>query len=295
MATTAPAHAPHAFNRYELKYLVPAAGVAEIRREVAARMRQDGNAGPNGYGVWSLYYDTTGLRFYWEKIEGLRFRRKLRIRRYGEPGAAPDDLPVSLEIKQRVNRVTQKRRVLLPYAAARELCDGRRPIVPPDADRAGADRADSGRADSGRADADRAFVDEVLELVTRLDLRPTAITGYRREPYVGVDSDLGLRVTFDHRVRGRDHDLDLCAEAQNRSIISPHLVVMEVKANERAPYWITDLAARHGLQVRRISKYCQSVEAFGRAPRSVFHVPETEDTPLAAPGGPGTAVERQPA
>ncbi|SOD66711.1 VTC domain-containing protein [Streptomyces zhaozhouensis] len=285
MALTATGHAPHAFNRYELKYLVPAAGVAEIRREVAARMRPDGNAGPNGYGVWSLYYDTTGLRFYWEKIEGLRFRRKLRIRRYGEPGADPgagpgaDDLPVSLEIKQRVNRVTQKRRVLLPYAAARELCDGRQRIVPPDA---------------GRADVDRAFVDEVLELVTRLDLRPTAITGYRREPYVGVDSDMGLRVTFDHRVRGRDHDLNLCAEAQNRSIISPHLVVMEVKANERAPYWITDLAARHDLQVRRISKYCQSVEAFGRAPRSVFHAPETEDAPLAAPAT-GDAAERQPA
>ncbi|WP_226961436.1 MULTISPECIES: polyphosphate polymerase domain-containing protein [Streptomyces] len=276
MATMDSPRALHAFNRYELKYLVPAAGVEEIRREVAARMRPDGNGGPGvnggpgGYGVWSLYYDTTGLRFYWEKIEGLRFRRKLRIRRYGELGPAPDDAQVSVEIKQRVNRVTQKRRVLLPYRLARDLCDGRRRIAHPE--------------------ADQPFVDEVLELVQRLDLRPTAITGYRREPFVGVDSDLGLRVTFDHRVRGRDRDLDLRAEAENRAIISPHLVVMEVKANERVPYWITDLAARHGLQVRRISKYCQSVEAFGRAPRSVFHVPETDD---AAPGSP--AVERQPA
>lgn len=253
----------HAFNRYELKYLVPARQVEEVRREVAARMRPDGNAGAHGYGVWSVYYDTQGLRFYWEKIEGLRFRRKLRIRRYGPLGPAPDDAPVSVEIKQRVNRVTQKRRVLLPYNLARELCDGRRRIEHPE--------------------ADQGFVDEVLELVQRLDLRPTAMTGYRREPYVGTHADLGLRITFDHRVRGRDRDFDLRAESESRYIISPHLVVMEVKANDRVPYWITDLAARFGLQVRRISKYCQSVETFGRAPRSVFHVPEDEPAAETAP------------
>ncbi|UED87474.1 polyphosphate polymerase domain-containing protein [Streptomyces profundus] len=248
----------HAFNRYELKYLVPASQVDEIRQEIAARMRPDGHAGAHGYGVWSVYYDTRGLRFYWEKIEGLRFRRKLRIRRYGPLGPAPDDAPVSVEIKQRVNRVTQKRRVLLPYDLARELCDGRRHIRHPD--------------------ADQGFVDEVLELVQRLDLRPTAMTGYRREPYMGIDADLGLRITFDHRIRGRDRDFDLRAESESRYIVNPHLVVMEVKANERVPYWTTDLAARFGLQVQRISKYCQSVETFGRAPRSVFHVPEAEDS-----------------
>ncbi|WP_017555489.1 polyphosphate polymerase domain-containing protein [Nocardiopsis baichengensis] len=242
----------HAFNRYEIKYLVPRAQVPQVRAELSARMQADANAGANGYGVWSLYYDTRRLRFYWEKIEGLRFRRKLRIRRYGEVGEAPEDTPVSVEIKQRVNRVTQKRRVMLPYRLARDLCDRRVRVEHPG--------------------ADQAFVDEVLDLVHRLDLRPTAMTGYRREPYVGTGSDLGLRVTLDHRVRGRDRDFDLRAEAENRSIVPPHLAVMEVKANERAPYWVTDMAARCGLQVQRISKYCQSVEAFGKAPRSVFHV-----------------------
>ena len=246
----------HAFNRYELKYLVPVSQVAEVRAELGARMTADRNAGTNGYGVWSLYYDTQRLRFYHEKIEGLKFRRKLRIRRYGEVGPDAEDAPVSVEIKQRVNRVTQKRRVLLPYDLARDLCDRRIRVEHPR--------------------ADQAFVDEVLDLVHRLDLRPTAMTGYRREPYVGTGADLGLRVTLDHRVRGRDRDFDLRAEAESRHIISPNLVVMEVKANERAPYWVTDMAARFGLQVQRISKYCQSVEAFDLAPRSVFHAPEED-------------------
>lgn len=244
----------HAFNRYELKYLVPSGQVSDIRDELTARMGRDGNAGPRAYGVWSLYYDTDRLRFYHEKIEGLKFRRKLRIRRYGEVGVDPsEDTPVSVEIKQRVNRVTQKRRVILPYDVARDLCDRRLHVRHPG--------------------VDQAFVDEVLDLIIRLDLRPVAMTGYRREPYVGIDADLGLRVTLDHRIRGRDRDFDLRAETENRYIIAPDLAVMEVKANERAPYWVTDMAARHGLQIQRISKYCQSVEAHGMAPRSLFHLP----------------------
>lgn len=247
----------HAFNRYELKYLVPAEQLEAIRGELTQRMDPDPNAGERGYGVWSVYYDTDRLRFYYEKIEGLRFRRKLRIRRYGETDEAADAASlVSVEIKQRVNKVTQKRRVMLPYDVALDLCDRRMRIEHPG--------------------ADQAFIDEVLDLIIRLDLRPVAMTGYRREPYVGTDADLGLRVTLDHRVRGRDRDFDLRAETENRYIIRPDIAVLEVKVNERAPYWVTDMAARHGLQLQRISKYCQSVEAHDLAPRSVYHLPEDQ-------------------
>lgn len=257
----------HSLNRYELKYLVPEEALPPIREELASRIKRNPDAGPQGYPVWSMYYDSPDLRFYWEKIEGLKFRRKLRIRRYGDlGGTTPGDAQVSVEIKQRVNRVTQKRRVIVPYNLALELCDHRQRI---DLSHLGADK---------RADG-QSFVDEVLDLITHLDLRATAMTGYLREPYIGVDSDLGLRVTLDHRVRGRDRDFDLRLETENRYIIPPRLSVMEIKVNDRAPYWITDLTAKHGLQIRRISKYCQSVEAHNLAPRSRFHVP-LEHSPL---------------
>ncbi|GIE95656.1 polyphosphate polymerase domain-containing protein [Paractinoplanes rishiriensis] len=244
----------HAFNRYEIKYLVDRSLVDELRAEFRHRLDVDEFAGQGGYSVWSVYYDTPHLRFYWEKIEGLRFRRKLRLRLYGDH--ADDDTPVFVEIKQRVNRVTQKRRVTVPYREARRLCDERQMI----------EYGGSGRA----------FLEEVLGLVGGLELRPVSMTGYRREAYIGRNADVGLRVTLDHRVRGRDRDLYLGdPHAQNRFIIPPHLAVLEVKANERVPYWLTDLTARRNLSVVRVSKYCQSIEAFGRAPRSVHHVPET--------------------
>lgn len=244
------------FNRYEIKYLVPSGEIPRLRAEITARMDADSHGAAGGYGVWSTYYDTRDLRFYWEKIEGLKFRRKLRIRHYGDRTNVGDGTEVHVEIKQRVNRVTQKRRVALPYRLARELCDGRRMIE--------------------HDLSQRAFLEEVLELISTLDLRPVAMTGYQREAFVGRDADVGLRVTVDHRVRGRDRDFDFASEAENRLIVPARLSVVEFKADERVPYWLTDLAAHMNMSVVRVSKYCQSVEAFGRAPRSIFHIPDHE-------------------
>ncbi|MYV45533.1 VTC domain-containing protein [Streptomyces sp. SID2888] len=258
----------HAFNRFELKYLVPVDQAAEIRDELAERMDQDPYSPVGGYGVWSLYYDTPQLRFYWEKIEGLKFRRKLRIRHYGDLDGVTDESPVCVEIKQRVNRVTQKRRITLPYGTARQLCDGREMVR--------------------HSAKESAFIQEVLELVVRLNLRPAVITGYQREALVGRDADTGLRVTFDRRIRGRDRDFHFgIARSENRFTVPPHLSVMEIKVNERTPHWITDLAARRNLNLVRISKYVQSVEAFGLAPRSVFHIDEADHPPT-------TPTEEQP-
>ncbi|MFF7030264.1 polyphosphate polymerase domain-containing protein [Streptomyces albidoflavus] len=262
----------HAFNRFELKYLVPVEQAAQIRDELAERMERDAHSPVGGYGVWSLYYDTPQLRFYWEKIEGLKFRRKLRIRHYGDLDGVTDASPVCVEIKQRVNRVTQKRRITLPYGVARQLCDGRE-LVP-------------------HSVRERAFVEEVLELIVRLNLRPAAITGYQREALVGRDADTGLRVTLDRRVRGRDRDFHFGTERpENRFTIPPHLAVMEIKVNERTPYWITDLAARRNLNLVRVSKYVQSIEAFGLAPRSVFHIDEADYPP---PPSPASSPDEQP-
>lgn len=248
----------HAFNRYEIKYLVHTSRLAALRDQLRSRLDQDSYCPEGGYGVWSVYYDTRQLRFYWEKIEGLRFRRKLRIRHYGDRFNISDDTTVYVEIKQRVNRVTQKRRVGLSYSEARRLCDSRQMVE--------------------HQPGQTGFVQEVLGLVNGFDLRAVAMTGYQREAYVGRGAEIGLRVTVDHRVRGRDRDFDLGSGAENRLIIPASMSVLEVKANDRVPYWLTDLAAHADLSVVRMSKYCQGVEAFGKAPRSIFHIPDHDGT-----------------
>jgi SPX domain protein involved in polyphosphate accumulation len=260
----------HAFNRFEIKYLVPEDQAGELRAELRRHMDDDAHSGAGGYPITSVYYDTQHLKFYWEKIEGLKFRRKLRVRHYGTADDLTPESKVFVEIKQRVNRVTQKRRVALPYRDALQLCSA------------------EGYEPAGEVSTrERAFLDEVATLVGELDLRPTVTTGYHREAWVGREADLGLRITLDHRLRGRDRDFHLSSESVNRLTLPPRLSILEVKANERVPAWVTDVAARLSLDVVRISKYCQSVQAFGLAPRSIMHAPDEVDAILG--NGPGDA------
>ncbi len=239
------------FNRFELKYLADRRLVDRLRAALPARLDPDPHGLDGFYPIWSTYFDSPSLRFYWEKVDGEKFRRKLRIRHYGTPHDLSLDTPVWVEIKQRVNRVTQKRRVRLPYAEALRLCAGEQP--------------------DALEPRDETVANEILDLAARNRLLPVVDVGYVREAWLGRDEDGGLRVTIDSRVRGRDRDLDLRidGEGENRFIIPPHLSVVEVKVNERAPSWLTELIARENVSLTRISKYVQAVDAFGRHPRSL--------------------------
>jgi hypothetical protein len=42
-----------------------------------------------------------------------------------------------------------------------------------------------------------------------------------------------------------------------------HHAVLEIKANDRVPYWLTHLVARNNLQLTRMSKYCSSLDSAG--------------------------------
>lgn len=251
---------PHRFNRYEIKYLVAEKDLPRLREEFADYLDRDPMAPPAGYRVESLYYDSQDLRFYWEKIEGLKFRRKLRVRRYGE-GETTAQSPVTVEIKQRMNRVTQKRRLELPLAQALSLCDA-----------SGSSTGTRLRAEDLYPVAEprhHGLLSEIETLVDTCDLRPIAMTAYRREPYVGRDLEDGVRVTFDHAVTGRDRDLRLgMPDTINRPLVPNDCVVMEIKADERVPLWLTDVTARCGLTVIRMSKYCRAIDQYDVMPAS---------------------------
>ena len=119
-------HIIRSFNRFELKYLIPLKTAEAFKKALGAFLVPDQHGGSAGsYPLTSLYYDSPDFKFYWQKVEGIKFRRKLRIRVYGEMASLTPQTPVFVEIKQRLDRVTQKRRILLPYQAALALCDRR--------------------------------------------------------------------------------------------------------------------------------------------------------------------------
>jgi hypothetical protein len=213
------------FNRFELKYILPVSKTT-------------------GYPVVSLYYDSPDYACFWSKVEGLRFRRKVRLRIYPD-GDIRDVRTGSIEIKQRINKTVQKRRLELPLDQAEALCAGR--FEP-----------------KGLDPLDQQVADEVTYLSRSEQLAPAAITAYWRRAYEGRDENAGLRVTFDTFVGARVHALTVNAPALNRLILPEDWCIMEVKADDRVPEWVTSLLGRHDCQLSRISKYCAGMAVLRR-------------------------------
>ncbi len=101
------------FNRFELKYLISYDTAQKLQQDLKKYVIPDSYSKKENwlYALSSLYYDTDDYRFYWEKVDWLKYRRKLRVRQYETEKTLTDDSIVYVEIKQRVDRVTQKRRV----------------------------------------------------------------------------------------------------------------------------------------------------------------------------------------
>ncbi|MBN1658147.1 MAG: polyphosphate polymerase domain-containing protein [Anaerolineae bacterium] len=238
-------HTIRKFDRFELKYLVPIAAAEKFKQALRAYLVPDDNGNARGsYHLSSLYYDGPSFCFYWEKVDGVKFRRKLRIRHYDSGVPLTAETPVFVEIKQRMNKVTQKRRVMLPYSQARQLCDERR--VP-----------DDGR---DRAAYDRAVIAEIETMLWQYNLRRASVVSYTRHALVGTDYDIGLRVTFDTDLTYRADQLELSHNGSGLPLLAPGWTIVEIKVNERIPYWLTELVAVHNLSLVRVSKYCRSIE-----------------------------------
>jgi hypothetical protein len=239
-------HTIRKFNRFELKYLITTAQAERFKVDLRRYLIQDEHGENGKYGLTSLYYDSPDLRCYWEKEYGLRFRRKLRIRRYETDEPLTEETPVFLEIKQRVDRVTQKRRAVLSYGDALRLCNDRQ--LPEN------------------NSEDRATLKEIYVFLWQYNLRPVSIVRYDRQAFMGTQYDVGLRVTFDTELSFQSHRLHLHEELSLLPMLSPNQVVMEIKVNERMPIWLTELIADHNLKMVRVSKYCRSIETAQKMP-----------------------------
>jgi SPX domain protein involved in polyphosphate accumulation len=223
-------------NRYELKYLIRHEMVPEFIGSLDGYVYTDPNCnGEEGYQIYSVYCDSADLSLFWEKIEGIKFRRKVRFRRYG------DDSDVFLEIKQRINRTLQKRRVRWPLDQVVRTFHL------------------NGVVDGIEDECDP-VTGEVLFLWHHYGLRPRMAISYQRRAFFAViESD--LRITFDARVQYHARDFDIKQPLEiGKYLVEPELVIMEIKFSDSVPRWLCKLVRRYSLRHVRLSKYCAGVD-----------------------------------
>jgi SPX domain protein involved in polyphosphate accumulation len=235
--------------RHELKFLVNEEQRARVLADASGELQPDPHTGANGaYRVTSQYYDSPGLAFYWEKVDGVRERKKIRLRTYGEIGG-PADLSVSasyMEIKRRRGDLIAKERVrVLPESTLRLLEDGR-----------ALQELSRHVADGVR---DTQTVGSVERAALGLSLVPANVITYRREAYQSV-LDTRLRLTFDHEALAMRPEAYFSPDG-GIPITQPGIAVMELKFNGRIPRWIRDLLVAHAVRLQRFSKYAAGVDA----------------------------------
>ena len=234
---------PRHINRFEVKYVLNLDQVNEMIGAILPYVEPDTHNGKAGfYPVVSLYYDSPDLMCFWEKVDGMKFRRKLRIRLYDD---GPDN--AFLEIKQRIDQTTQKRRARGPLEGFLS----------------GMDLMRSSEFPTG----EDPVCDEARLLVDKFRLEPKVIVSYNRSAWFGV-YERGLRITIDRNLRySRFMGRFDFRGGRDRYFISPGQMVLEVKFNEVAPGWLCSALNRLDLAARRLSKYCQAVNhgEFGNA------------------------------
>lgn len=223
------------FDRYEFKFILPNKIRERIEKEIGVFMRYDGHVtggGASSYFVRSLYFDTKNKENFYDKIDGVKNRKKFRLRTYSPKLGTS---PVYLELKTRkINRVSKKRVRIdetdnIPFS--RDL--------------------DVDYINQRYSGSD--LIDSFCFAALRDGIRPKVIVDYIRAPYVS-DYDMNFRVTLDSELR--------CAPSKTLFDGAPAITgmlsgysIMEVKFNRRIPAWFHKLIQAYDLERVSVSKF----------------------------------------
>lgn len=198
----------------------------QLREKMEKHMMED------SYGlhtICSLYYDTDDYQIIRKSLSKPVFKEKLRLRSYGIPFADSD---IYIELKQKFEGITYKRRILVKYKNAWEYLMNKTPM----------------------SAEDQIFKE--IEWFTNQydDLAPRVLLCYDRRALFGLE-DNEFRITFDFNIRFRTEELDICNGDYGQQLISDENCLMEVKALGVLPFWFCQLLKELKIYPVSFSKY----------------------------------------
>lgn len=224
--------------RYEIKYIINKDMAEVLKQRLSLVMDKDINGASDGkYLIRSLYFDDMEKTAYYEKVDGVEFRKKYRIRIYNK-----DKKFIRLECKYKCNNMTYKKQQLISYDICSKIING--DII----------------------DIDMEKISGTLLEQFLLDYRikhliPSVIVDYDRLAYTYHISD--IRVTFDSKVKSGLYNYNLFDKDSSLTpIISDDEVILEVKFNEVLPEHIQTVLSTVPLTRRAFSKFasCASIK-----------------------------------
>ena len=217
--------------RKEKKFLLQQQEFFLLKNRLAKVLPGDPHNGPLGYPVRSLYFDTIYDKDFFEKLDGVELRRKIRLRCY-----SPESEFAMLEIKQKQGELQLKRSLRVEREDAMRLAKGDySPLL-----KYRGDRAD--------------FALECYAIMNKFCYLPKTIVGYQRMAYIAKENK--IRITFDQNIVSTESVMELFSPCLIMNpVMDKALVVLEVKYNHFLLGYIQQILNKADRSEVSVSKY----------------------------------------
>lgn len=213
--------------RSEKKYLISRSEAGMLEAEISKLLFSDSYSKDGSYTVRSLYFDSINNEDFLEKDAGVFYRKKIRLRSYGE-----NDTVLKLELKEKNGDYQHKSSLLVNREEAIMLQDG----------------------DFGfLLDRDDELAYRFYTIMTLSAYRPAALIEYDRRAF--VYDEFSTRITFDTAVRSSETDLDVFSKDTDWNMIMEDMTVLEVKYNEKLFAPISKVLRKYNIVNTSYSKY----------------------------------------
>ena len=222
--------------RHELKFKISESAAEVLKQKLSLVMGTDNNAyfDDGSYLIKSLYFDDLNSKSYYEKMDGVLYRKKYRIRIYND-----DDSFIRLEKKMKHNNMTAKEQMLISKDIYDKILKG----------------------NLSEIDGAEGLLLEFLNDCRTKGLVPSIIVGYHRTAYTYPISD--VRITFDSNIESGLYNYDLFdTDMPTYRVDERGKIVLEVKFNEILPLHIANILNDIPSCREAVSKFaiCRSIK-----------------------------------
>ena len=216
--------------RHELKFEIPYADYAAMRRRLQKVMRSDPHTDDSGhYRIRSIYFDNSDDKALREKIDGIGKREKFRIRYYND-----DFSFITLEKKMKIDSLCLKFDARITEEECRKILN---------------------RDLSFMKEHEEPLLRELYAKMQFQRLKPRVLVSYLREPYIYPAGN--VRITFDSEIRTSLYRQEFLTEKvyDISAADTPETMILEVKYDAFLPEIIQDLVQVPGIRQQAFSKY----------------------------------------
>ena len=222
--------------RHELKFKISNASAEILKQKLSLILQKDKYAyyKDGSYLIKSLYFDDRASNSYYEKLDGVLYRKKYRIRTYNN-----DDSFIRLEKKMKHNNMTAKEQILISKDIYSKILNGK----------------------INEIDNAEGLLLEFINDYKTKGYVPSIIVTYHRVAFVYPISE--VRITFDSNIQSGLYNYDLFdLKMPNYTVDEKGMQVLEVKYNEVLPLHIANILNDIPSIREAVSKFaiCRSIK-----------------------------------